>query len=110
MTPLRRSSRFLSANAATPLGARRTGPEGLWKKRAHDAELAQIAEWFSTHPGVQAKRIREYCPEQWQGTIDGSVNIGPVETTKGTVIDDRSHRRVGRDSDPPPGVPRPDDP
>ncbi len=48
----------------------RNSPEAIARQVEYDAELARIGEWVAAHEGVEAQRTSEYCPEQWEGTVD----------------------------------------
>ena len=46
-------------------------PEAKERQAEYEAELTEISEWVDAHPGVEAERKSTYCPEQWEGTVDG---------------------------------------
>jgi hypothetical protein len=52
--------------------------EAFWKSPGasklsarHEAEERDIASWLAWQPGVEARRLTSYAPEQWEGTVDG---------------------------------------
>ncbi len=46
-------------------------PQAAELSAAHQREEDAIAAWLASQPGVDARRISSYAPEQWEGTVDG---------------------------------------
>jgi hypothetical protein len=46
-------------------------PQAAGVRADYQREEDEVVAWLAAQPGVEARRISSYAPEQWEGTVDG---------------------------------------